>query len=135
MVGGTGDVEDDSAAVVVAWVKTQVTVYPAGQGLRSSALTASGCGSGCLPAVLGGNYAAQAFSGVEAAAIEVLSYLIAATQRQCCAGLEHSVFGPGDGPAVAVGSCWSSGCYLGNLPVSGTFALGLAPTCGCEPVC
>lgn len=100
------DVEDDSAlvAAVAVMVKTQETVYPAGQGLHISALTACGCGSGCLPADLGRNYVAQAFSGVEAAAFEVLSNLIA-TQGQCCAGLEHSVFGLGDSPAVAAGSC------------------------------
>lgn len=107
VVGETGDVEDDSAVVaaVPVLVKTQVTVYPAGQGLHINALTASGCGSGCQPADLGGNYAALAFSGVEAAAFEVLLNLIAATQGQCCAGLKHSVFGPGGGPAVAAGSC------------------------------
>lgn len=47
------DVEDDIAAVVAAvvgLVKIQGKVYPGGQCLHISALTASGSGSGCLPA-------------------------------------------------------------------------------------
>lgn len=71
MVGGTGDVEDECAVVAVL-LKTQVTVYPAGQGRRLSALTASGYGSDCLLADFGGSYAAQVFSRVEAAAFVVL---------------------------------------------------------------
>lgn len=76
MVGGTGGVECDSAVVVAAavavLVKTLVKVYPAGQGLHISALTASGCDSGCLSDDFGESYTALAFSGVETDASVVL---------------------------------------------------------------
>lgn len=105
MVDGTGDVEDDSAvvAVVAVMLETQMRVYPAGQGLHISALTA--LRNDFLLGDSEESYTALAVSGVKSDAVLVLSNLVAATLGQCCAGLEHSVFELVWSSAVVAGSC------------------------------
>lgn len=103
------DAEDGSAVVAVVSV---LTVYSVCHCFHLSARTAAGGGSGCLLFDFGGNYAVQGFFGTEGDAFEILWNLIAATQGQCCAGLEYSAFEVIDNPAVSSGNCSTPGCYL-----------------------